>query len=57
MRFWFSFIQLPASCGNPLVQSSLADAAAAGHTLLHSLLLQHILELLARVLESPVTVQ
>ena len=30
MRSWFSFMQLPASCGNPLVQGSLADADAAG---------------------------
>ena len=29
MRSWFSFMQLPASCGNPLVQGSLADADAA----------------------------
>ena len=30
MRSWFSFRQLPASCGNPLVQGSLAGADAAG---------------------------
>ena len=32
-------------------------SANAGHTLPHSLFFQHILELLARVLESPVTVK
>lgn len=30
IRSWFSFMQLPASCGNPLVQGSLTDADAAG---------------------------
>ena len=29
-RSWFSFMQLPASCGNPLVRGNLDDADAAG---------------------------
>lgn len=29
-RSWFSFMQLPANCGNPLVRGNLDDADAAG---------------------------
>lgn len=49
----FTLQDAPEALHRAIVNTS----ANTGHTLLHSLLLQHILELLARVLESPVTVK
>ena len=48
-----TFQDAPEALYGPVINTS----ANTGHTLPHSLLVQFLLELLARVLESPVTVK